>query len=1156
MKKKVFSLMMTLLLAFIGVAKADVVTIGDGTSTTYVTPFNSLWGYSFVEQVYTADEIGTAGTINAISFNMSSTDAQTNQVDVFMKNVSRTTFSGTSDYETVTASDMVFSGTVTFNNGWTTITLDTPFQYDGTSNLMIGMHEYTSGYSTRYFYYTSATDKVVTFHNDSADPNPYNLGSYSGSSYTSANRANIQIDITPGGGDTPVASDIYDFEDSTMQGWTAIDADGDGYNWVLGSQVGGVYLVDGASLAGSGNNASNDLVCSGSYTNVTSDALYPDNYLVSPQVTLGGSISFYACAQDADYAAEHFGVFVSTTGTNPSDFTMVNEWTIGSRTAGLSETVRGNRAQSTWTEYNADLSAYSGQGYVAIRHFNCSDMFILDIDDIAITEPSSATAGNFFDFEDNQVPAEWSNDANYPWTVTSSTSYSGFNGTYYLRSSNSGVASSTSTISATVTYVRDGSISFLGGCWGEGSSTAWDKCIFSIDGAQQFANGALDNWSTYNYNVAAGQHTFTWTYSKDSSVNPTGDFFGIDDVMFDGVATDGEQGPDYEVVDAIEINGFVAPAWGVAPVDNTFIPEDANYTLVSSGWYTYYPSRGETREQGRLIEPDPNFTEMDGRAYYMYFYVTANEGYGFTNNTVAYLNGDANMWHEDSYIEEYDAVLYTIDLFPADAYEAGLHTYAMYGVGENAYENIDRLLIERPNGAWMEPYHFNLYNDGDEDVEVVLIDFLHNNGYFSMDEETTEYPFTVAANGRPGVDLYINTDFDWTDTEEINSLLAVNTTERSTHLYQIVAAPYTPYCPDVVETAYPLGNVTEGIQWRHYTSWMWNQINPQPEYEIHDNYTLPFPEIPEGRDAVIKFTVDRAMSLNARVPAEYPDGKVALYTEDFYGQPGPMANNNYTERPMQGGGSTPAGGAFEAVIGNEASTSTFAYVPFRSWFYNSIGETLYTAAELQAAGVGRAPMTSLSWYASSVASNPTAHGIQIWMANVSDAALTTTSHLTSGMTKVFAGDHQTVQGWNEFQFNQGNFAWDGTSNVLICVLRNDTQCPNGTEWKAETNISFNASAYAYSDGTVYNTTTSTYSLSTSTTRSIIKMKGGNNRDNVVFSDDFETVGSDNALPAGWTTIDADGDGNGWYALNTENIPGHSGYGHVHFRFMAWRTSLS
>jgi len=192
--------MMTLVLAFMGAARAEVVTIGTGTGTTYVTPFNSLWGYSFVEQIYTASEIGTAGTINSISFNMSTSDSQTNQIEVFMKNVSRSTFSSSTDYEPVTASDMVFSGTVTFNNGWTTITLDTPFEYDGTSNLLVGMHEFTSGYSTRYFYYTTATDMVLSYHSDGANPNPYNLGSYSGNKYTSPNRANIQLDITAGGG--------------------------------------------------------------------------------------------------------------------------------------------------------------------------------------------------------------------------------------------------------------------------------------------------------------------------------------------------------------------------------------------------------------------------------------------------------------------------------------------------------------------------------------------------------------------------------------------------------------------------------------------------------------------------------------------------------------------------------------------------------------------------------------------------------------------------------------------------------------------------------------------------------------------------------------------------------------------------------------------
>ncbi|KWW30440.1 MAG: hypothetical protein AUK64_795, partial [bacterium P201] len=210
MKKKVFSLMMMLLLAFMGVAKAEVVTIGDGTGTTYYAPYNSLWGYSFVEQVYTASEIGTAGTINAISFNMSSTDSQTNQVDVFMKNVTRTNFSDNTDWEPVTASDMVFSGTVTFNNGWTTITLNTPFQYDGTSNLMIGMHEYTSGYSTRYFYYTSVTGGLISGHSDTANPDPYNMGSFSGTTYVQNYRANIQIDITAGGGGETVEVTIGD----------------------------------------------------------------------------------------------------------------------------------------------------------------------------------------------------------------------------------------------------------------------------------------------------------------------------------------------------------------------------------------------------------------------------------------------------------------------------------------------------------------------------------------------------------------------------------------------------------------------------------------------------------------------------------------------------------------------------------------------------------------------------------------------------------------------------------------------------------------------------------------------------------------------------------------------------------------------------------
>ena len=228
MKKVLLLLMMLVAMLPAYLQAQDIVEIGTGTTTTYVTPFNSLWGYSFVEQIYTAAEINTAGTITSVSFYhkpSSTTTDQTNNIVLYMKNVSRSTFSSSTDYEQVSQTDIVFTGTWTIpgTEGWTTITLDNPFYYDGSSNLMIAMHEFTSGYSTRYFAYTSATDAVLSYHSDSADPDPYNLGSYSGNKYTSPNRANIQIEIvtapiTCPAPNAPVLSEVTN-ESATLS-WT------------------------------------------------------------------------------------------------------------------------------------------------------------------------------------------------------------------------------------------------------------------------------------------------------------------------------------------------------------------------------------------------------------------------------------------------------------------------------------------------------------------------------------------------------------------------------------------------------------------------------------------------------------------------------------------------------------------------------------------------------------------------------------------------------------------------------------------------------------------------------------------------------------------------------------------------------------------------
>ena len=111
----------------------------------------------------------------------------------------------------------------------------------------------------------------------------------------------------------------------------------------------------------------------------------------------------------------------------------------------------------------------------------------------------------------------------YPWIVKS-------DGTrIYAQSSNGGVTSSTSTMSASVSLSKPHTVTFDFKAWGEG--TSYDVCIFSIDGVEQFKYGARQNdWESYSAAIPAGSHTLTWSYQKDGSVNPTGDYFAVDNV--------------------------------------------------------------------------------------------------------------------------------------------------------------------------------------------------------------------------------------------------------------------------------------------------------------------------------------------------------------------------------------------------------------------------------------------------------------------------------------------------------------------------------------------------------------------------------------------------------------------------------------------------
>ena len=223
-------LLMTLLLfAFIGGARADEVTIGDGTATSNTNPIGTYYNYSITELLYTADEIGMAGTINSVSFYYAGTTAKDFPIKVYMKHVDATDLS--SEGISLADADEVFYGTFSVTGeGWATIDLDAPFTYDGTSNLLIGINKaYAQWYSDGNWYHTTTTVTMARYSQN--DDNAYDTSTVPGTAQTG--RPNIQIEITSGSGSTCAKPSTFSVSNITATGadfeWE--DAGADSYTF-------------------------------------------------------------------------------------------------------------------------------------------------------------------------------------------------------------------------------------------------------------------------------------------------------------------------------------------------------------------------------------------------------------------------------------------------------------------------------------------------------------------------------------------------------------------------------------------------------------------------------------------------------------------------------------------------------------------------------------------------------------------------------------------------------------------------------------------------------------------------------------------------------------------------------------------------------------
>jgi len=168
-------------LLFLSMTFSAQITLGSGSTDVGVAPISTYYGYSYVQQIFTKQEINAnaAGNITGLKFYIdpSMSISNSSQWVVYLGLTNKTSFSSDSDWIPGAQLTQVFSGTVSNNNGVIDVVFPTPFAYNNTSNLVIAAEENSAGYDNNDFdeatyVYSGAQNSTIYYKDDFTNPDP------------------------------------------------------------------------------------------------------------------------------------------------------------------------------------------------------------------------------------------------------------------------------------------------------------------------------------------------------------------------------------------------------------------------------------------------------------------------------------------------------------------------------------------------------------------------------------------------------------------------------------------------------------------------------------------------------------------------------------------------------------------------------------------------------------------------------------------------------------------------------------------------------------------------------------------------------------------------------------------------------------------------
>lgn len=290
--------------------------------------------------------------------------------------------------------------------------------------------------------------------------------------------------------------------------WTLVDADNDGFYWMLASdyELESGYVHNGE-----------DCVLSMSYDNESGEPLLPDNWLISSLIQLPANnaleLSWFDAALDEDYPADHYSVYIANDNTVEAFLATEAVFSISLST-------------DEWTKRTLSLAAYEGQEvYVAFRHHDCTDEFVMMIDDIAILQPgmpslslhgpSTVIAGDAATFtatcDVNDATIQWTLEGATPSTATGTSVVATWDeeGIYTITVvATNAIGTDEATMTVTVLDCSSPSLPYYTDFDALGSLGCWTAIDANNDGL------------TWHYEEDFGAINYSWNEESEEGITP------------------------------------------------------------------------------------------------------------------------------------------------------------------------------------------------------------------------------------------------------------------------------------------------------------------------------------------------------------------------------------------------------------------------------------------------------------------------------------------------------------------------------------------------------------------------------------------------------------------------------------------------------------